>query len=99
MEQEELLDSFSVIIGGNDVTEQKPCPEGLLKAVGMLNGSHSRPLYVGDSVVDAEAAARAQIPFVAVLSGTTREEEFKSYDVHGIIPGLKTLPRIVTPIE
>ncbi len=96
LEREQLLDSFSVIIGGNDVTEQKPCPEGLLKAVGRFDGSVSRALYVGDSVVDAEAASRAGIPFVAVLSGTTRQEEFHNYDVYRILPGLSTLPGIVT---
>jgi phosphoglycolate phosphatase-like HAD superfamily hydrolase len=33
-------------------------------------------LYVGDSVTDAEAARRAGLPFVAVLSGVTLRDAF-----------------------
>lgn len=41
----------------------------------MLN----KALYVGDSLVDAEAAARAGVAFAAVTTGATVGEEFSTY--------------------
>jgi len=47
---------------------------------------------VGDSVTDAETAARAEVPFVAVLSGVTPREEFRSYPTYAILGDLTGLP-------
>jgi len=95
LRRENLLDSFSVIVGGSDVSEQKPSPEGLLKAVNGLNGACSRALYVGDSLVDAETARRARVPFVAVLSGTTEKNDFRDYKVYKTIHILRDLLEII----
>jgi phosphoglycolate phosphatase len=84
LRREDLLGSFSVIVGGEDVTRYKPDPEGLLKAVEALEVSPLKSVYVGDSVVDAETAERAGIPFIAVLTGVTSREAFEEYPVLGI---------------
>jgi phosphoglycolate phosphatase len=84
LRREDLLGSFSVIVGGEDVTRYKPDPEGLLKAVEALEVSPLKSVYVGDSVVDAETAGRAGIPFIAVLTGVTSREAFEGYPVLGI---------------
>lgn len=74
-----IEESVDVIIGGEDVKEEKPSPEGLLKAVDMLGADKSRVLYVGDSCVDAAAAQSAGIDFAAVLTGTTTDfSDYKS---------------------
>ena len=67
----EDLPDIDVIVGAEDVARLKPCPDGLLRAIATLGLPASEALYVGDSLTDAEAAARAGIPFVAVLSGVT----------------------------
>jgi len=97
LSREKLLDLFSIIIGGEDVMRKKPDPEGLLLAIKKLNVSPSRTLYVGDSVVDAETANRASIPFIAVLTGVTSMEEFAEYSTLGVIDrvnGLYSLENI-----
>lgn len=66
------------IVGGDDVTLQKPAPEGLLKAVEVLGVNKSEALYVGDCFVDAKAAQSAGVDFAAVLTGTTTD--FSEYD-------------------
>lgn len=72
---ESLID---VIVGGDDVTREKPDPEGLVKAVEAL-GTHKREvLYVGDCLVDAKAAQSAGVDFAAVLTGTTND--FSEYN-------------------
>lgn len=89
-----LLEPFDAIVGGEDVSRHKPDPEGLLMAVDML-GSPSSTLYVGDSVSDAEAAMRAGLPFVAVLSGVTPREAFADYPVYKVLNKLSGLADLI----
>jgi phosphoglycolate phosphatase len=91
LERERLLDSFAVIVGGEDVSQHKPDPESLLLALEQLAVSPGEALYVGDSVIDAQAAGRAGVPFVAVLSGTTSKEAFGDCEVYEILADLRGL--------
>ncbi|MDE6728018.1 MAG: HAD-IA family hydrolase, partial [Oscillospiraceae bacterium] len=81
---EAILRKFSaaelvnVIIGGEDVTREKPDPEGLIKAINALGTSKNETLYVGDSLVDAWTAMNAEVDFAAVLTGTTAD--FSKYN-------------------
>jgi phosphoglycolate phosphatase len=95
LKREKLLDAFEVIIGGRDVPLHKPDPTGLLTAVEKLAGSPSDALYVGDSVVDAETAKRAAIPFVAVLSGVTQRDAFQGYAPRAILESVAELPDLI----
>lgn len=75
----DLKDTFDLIVGAEDVKAEKPDPEGLLLAAGRLSTALENVLYVGDSLVDAEAAGRAQVDFAGVLTGTTCAEDFKPF--------------------
>lgn len=70
-----LLPLFDVIVGGEDVANHKPDPEGLLVAVARLGATPETTLYVGDSAADARAAALAGVPFVWVRTGTTEPDD------------------------
>ncbi len=91
LERENLLDAFDVIVGGEDVSAHKPGPTGLLTAVERLGSTPASTLYVGDSVIDAETAKRASVPFVAILSGTTPKEAFRDYPVCRVLKSLSEL--------
>lgn len=91
LKRENLLGAFDLIIGGGEVARHKPDPEGLQKAVERLALPAAQVLYVGDSVTDAETARRAQVPFVAVLSGVTPKEAFAEYPVNHIVDNLEQL--------
>ena len=91
LERERLLDSFAVIVGGEDVSQHKPDPESLLLALERLGVLPGEALYVGDSVTDAQAARRAGVPFVAVLSGTTSKEAFRDCEVYKILADVRGL--------
>ena len=82
-----LLEAFPVIVGGGDAP-YKPNPEGLLKAVEQTNSTPQNCVYVGDSKTDAETARRADIPFIAVLSGVTPRAAFKDYDIYAVLEGV-----------
>ena len=86
LERESLIDGFAVIVGGDNVAEHKPDPEGLLNAAKSLGAEPAEVIYVGDSTTDAKAAARAGMQFVAVLSGVTEAQEFEEFDPLKILP-------------
>ena len=92
LRREGVLDAFDAIIGGEDVPNHKPSPEGLRLAMERLGRSSLDCLYVGDSVVDAETAERARVPFVAILSGVTPREAFDAYDVCRVLGCVCDLP-------
>jgi len=87
-----LGEAFDLIIGGEDVTQEKPDPAGVQAAMHALESTPGQTLYVGDSLVDAHTAERAGVAFVAVLTGTTGAAAFNPYPVHAIIEDLQELP-------
>ncbi len=64
-----LAHHFEVVIGGDTLATKKPDPEGLVLAVDRLGGVPADALYVGDSEVDAETAARAGLRFALFTGG------------------------------
>lgn len=62
-----LLDLFAVIYGGDSLPQRKPDPAPLLATIADLG--HPQTLFVGDSEVDAECAARAGIDFALFTEG------------------------------
>ena len=95
LERDALRDFFSTLIGGEDLTALKPDPEGLLKAATGLGVAPAAALYVGDTLIDAEAAKRAGMPFVAVLSGVTPAEAFSAYEVRAVLDSVAGLPTLL----
>lgn len=90
--RENIQQRFSVVVGGDDVAQPKPHPEGILHALDALGTTASSALYVGDTVGDAEAAQRAGVPFVAVLSGPTPAAAFGPTTTHHVLPSVTHLP-------
>jgi phosphoglycolate phosphatase len=95
LEREKLRRFFDVVIGGEDVEEHKPHPAGLFEAIRRLECSPSATVYVGDSVVDAEVAKRAAVPFVAVLSGVTPGNHFHAYERIATLKDVSELPSLL----
>jgi phosphoglycolate phosphatase len=84
-----------VIVGGEDVVQHKPHPEALERALQLLDVAPSRALYVGDHSVDAEAAARARVPFIGVMSGAADADTWAAFAPVDIIPSVVDLPRVL----
>jgi phosphoglycolate phosphatase len=58
---------FAAIVGADTLPFRKPDPRPLREAIARAGGG--RAAFVGDSIVDAETARAADIPFVAVGFG------------------------------
>lgn len=93
--REALLHEFQVVIGGEDVEQHKPHPQGLLEAIAKLECAPPSVVYVGDSVVDAELAKRSGVPLVVVLSGVTPREHFDNYEPIAVLENISELPRFL----
>lgn len=88
----ELSHCFQTVIGGDDVSLHKPDPEGLKLAMERLRLEPSEALYVGDSLADAEAAHRAGVPFIGVLTGVTSAQRLAKWPCMDILPSISALP-------
>ena len=85
------VDLLELVVGGDEVSNSKPDPEGLLLAMDRLEAAPSQVLYCGDTVLDAEAAQRAGCHFSAVLNGTTPGQDFLPFPHVHIAPDLPEL--------
>jgi len=95
LQKEQMSRWFQTVVGEEDVSQHKPEPEGLLAAIRQLNAAPARTVYVGDNTIDAETARRANVPFVAVLSGITKRESFDLYDTYAVIDNICELPDLL----
>ncbi|GIG37340.1 HAD family hydrolase [Cellulomonas pakistanensis] len=71
------VDDLVQITGAADVDEAKPEPDLVHAALELAGVPADRAVFVGDSVWDVEAAARAGVTCVGVLSGGTSEAELR----------------------
>ena len=58
-----------VLIGKEDIREAKPNPEGITLLLKHFGVPSERTVYIGDSDVDAQAAASAKVRFIEVDCG------------------------------
>lgn len=58
---------FDAIVGGDTLPVRKPDPAPLHEAIRRAGGG--RAVFVGDSIIDADTARAARLPFVAVSFG------------------------------
>jgi phosphoglycolate phosphatase len=95
LQREGLDHLFDTIVGWEDASAGKPDPAGLLLAVQRLGTKAATTLYVGDSLVDAETARRAEVLFAAVLTGATTSQEFTDHPVAAVLPDVGNLPDLL----
>jgi len=94
---DQILNKFNItadidmVLGADDVKVEKPDPEGLNAMISKMKLLKEEVLYIGDSIVDAETAKRADVDFVAVTTGATSKEDFENYVCVDIISDMSKL--------
>jgi HAD superfamily hydrolase (TIGR01509 family) len=78
---------FETTYFADDVTNGKPHPEALLRALADLGVAPADAVYVGDTTIDQAMASAAGTPFEAV-AGTTTEATFRAAGVARVWPGV-----------
>ena len=66
-----LTRHFPAVVGGGRTPYNKPDPRHVLAVMKALNGNCRRAVFVGDSVIDVQAARAAEIPVIAMSYGYT----------------------------
>lgn len=86
----DLMRFFEVIISKEDTKKHKPNPEPLLLACKRLNLKPNETVYIGDAIIDYEAARNAETNFIGFISGSATKKEFKKLNAR-YITSLKEL--------
>jgi HAD superfamily hydrolase (TIGR01549 family) len=72
-----------------DVQQTKPDPDLVVTAVEKVGGGEA--VLVGDSTFDCEAAVRAEVPTVAILTGGFSEQELRQAGASVVLESLSEL--------
>jgi HAD superfamily hydrolase (TIGR01549 family) len=88
LDARELADDWTA---ADDVGATKPAPD--LVQVAIHKAAVDRALMVGDSVWDCQAAGRAGIPAVAVLTGGFSQQELRGAGAVAVFESLRELRR------
>jgi len=86
-----IADLVDVEISAEDVAESKPSPDMFQIVLEKLAIKYDEAIVVGDTPYDAEAARKANIPMVGVLSGGFTEMNLKEAGCNVVYPGPSTL--------
>jgi len=70
-----LSSFFTTVVTGNDVNRPKPDPDGLQLAIRKMSAVPGRTIYIGDSVVDIQAAKNAGTMSAGALWGSRHPTE------------------------
>jgi phosphoglycolate phosphatase len=95
LQREGLLQCFAAVLGAEDVPAFKPDPSGLLLALERLAVARVDAIYVGDTTIDADAAANAGLRFVGVLTGSTSRADFASHASVALLESVIDLPALI----
>jgi phosphoglycolate phosphatase len=84
-------DNVEVIIGAEDVREQKPSAEGANETMRRMACRAEQCIFVGDSMVDAETARNASLPFVGITTGVTSADKLTQGGAIAVLANLSEL--------
>jgi HAD superfamily hydrolase (TIGR01548 family) len=93
LHREHLRDRF-LLVSSDDVKNEKPAPDGLLKIAAMRPAK--KLLYVGDTVDDARCARAANVPFIGIAAPQSprRDELLELFHREGAIQVLEDINEI-----
>jgi HAD superfamily hydrolase (TIGR01549 family) len=86
LDARELVEAWTT---SADVTQTKPDPDLVHTAVEKVGGGQA--VMIGDSTWDCEAAARADVPTVAILTGGFSEQELRQAGAGAVFESLTEL--------
>ena len=82
-----IVDFVDVSVSSEDAAESKPAPDIFKIALTKLNIEGPDAVAIGDTPYDAEAAGKARIPTIGVLSGGFSEKQLRDAGCVAVYPG------------
>jgi len=90
-----FLQFVSLVLTRNELSRLKPDPEGLIKALNIFKVRREGAVFVGDSIIDIEAARNAGIRSIAVSCGMYSESELKKNHPDFLISKIEELVKLI----
>ena len=75
LDEFDLTNQFDLVVTALDVTNPKPAPDCLDKVAQMFQAAPSEVMYIGDSILDQQAARAAGTQFVAFANPDLEAEK------------------------
>lgn len=88
-------DAITAVTGAADVDASKPAPDLVHQALERAGAPAERAVFIGDAVWDVEAAERAGVPCLAVLSGGVSRQELLEAGARAVYSGPAELVRVI----
>ncbi len=82
---------LDTVLGPDVVSNKKPHPEMLQRAMQAMRVGSAETLYVGDMEIDVETARAAGVPVIVVPTGSRTLEDLERAGADGIITSFKDL--------
>jgi len=82
---------FAIIVGDEDVSQNKPHPEMLLHAIEKMGLRKEEVIFVGDSSIDIQTAKNAGVRVFAVPTGVTKREDLEKSQPAAVLNSLLDL--------
>ena len=90
-----VLHYFISVLGPEDVTQQKPAPEPILKALELAQVQPDEAIMIGDTIYDLQAAKAANVDVCAVGYGYTSGDKLNSLKPNHFIRKPKDIIKII----
>lgn len=88
-------DVIAAATSADDVDATKPAPDLVENALKAVDADPSQAVFVGDTVWDVEAAGRAGLPCIGLLTGGISRAELEDAGAHAVYEDARTLLRQV----
>lgn len=92
-----LDDLIEVTVAMEDTAAHKPCPEPLLLALERLDAKPEQAAYVGDAVVDVQAAQAAGMTAIAVTWGAAPRHLLEAAAPDALVDSIAELETVLLP--
>lgn len=90
---------YETVVKAGDVNNHKPHPQGLLLAMSTIGSEPSKTVYVGDGVVDMEAAKRAHMTAIGITHGFGKEEDLLRFGADHIVHSHHELTKLIAELD
>ena len=90
----DLMKFFATVIGGDTVAQRKPDADPLRAALSATDGVPAQALMIGDSAIDAGAAAALGVPFLLFTGGYENTAAVRA-SAHAMFDAFARLPDVI----
>lgn len=89
---------FKVIISAESVKKHKPNPDPLLKTAELLKERPENCIYIGDSIFEMQAAKKAKMLAIGILTGFHSERELEENGADHVCKDFEELKQLLTKL-